>query len=162
MMRTTHVPRSKSSDYPAPAFERAVRALDEYDACAVEYQMMLDTQRALLTAGNLDAAVETLALGDALARRAATCGRRIAPVREALAAGAYAGPRTSELQHRISQVRTSSDRIGSTISQLSAVCVVKRDAAAAELSEDRVAQAARSRMSYAGGDRPMAAIDIKH
>ena len=58
--------RQRGSDLPLPAHEKAVAALDEFDATAAEYVALLDTQRALLGQGNALAVAESVARGDAI------------------------------------------------------------------------------------------------
>jgi len=153
--------RQKKADYPTKAFERAISAFDDFDACTMEYRLLLDTQRALLTAENFDGVVQTMVRGDEIARRAANCGRRLAPVRETLNGEAHDGPRTLELRRRLKQSNTTADFLGSSIAQVMASCIVKRDAAALEIGNDRATQARRGGMGYVVPSNTSASIDIR-
>jgi hypothetical protein len=159
--RDTALPGAPTADYPAKAYDRAVRAFDEYDACAAEYRVLLDTQRALLVSGNMDGALATLERGDVIARRAASCGRRIAPIRESLDGNTYAGRCATELRRRLASAGALAEQLSIAVTQIGAVCVVKRDEASAELGDPREAQQQRMRAAYGAPARFMAAIDIR-
>ncbi len=153
--------RTPAADYPAPAFARAIRAFDDFDACATEYQVMLSTQRALIASGNIDGVVETATRGDVIARRAATCGRRLAPVRESLDGEAYVGPRINELRRRLVATNVIIERLHAAVSSVSATCAKQRDEASAELG----AGAGREnpqRAAYMAPGRPTASVDIRY
>jgi hypothetical protein len=146
------------------AYTRAVRALDEFDVCTAEYRLMLDTQRALLLSENFDGMVHTMVRGDEIARRAASCGRQIAPVREGLSGGNYVGPRTTELRRRLSTASAAAELLGSSVAQVTAACAIKRDMAASELGEaqNKSVQVSRPARGYAAQNRPTNAIDIRY
>lgn len=150
----------EASDYPRAAYDRAIGACDEFDACATEYQMLLDTQRALLADGNIGGTVQTLRRGDTVARRAASCMRRFTPVQEALASGIYAGPRVDELRRRLARAGSLGDRVNVGIAQLGALYAARRDAAAVELQRDHATQNAQRRSGYAAAPSS-SAIDVR-
>src|SRR5690348_2218652 len=110
--------RSRSSDLPVSAHEKAVAALDEFDATAAEYVALLDTQRALLGQGNAVAVAESVARGDALALRAAACGRRLAPIREALEGPAIRGPRAESVRRRLGRMAHRAALLGSAAAEV--------------------------------------------
>lgn len=126
--------RPRGSDLPVAAYTKAVAALDEFDATAAEYVALLDTQRALLAQGSSAAVVETVARGDALALRAAACGRRLAPFREALADDTLRGQRADAVRRRLDRMMHRATLLGSAAADVAARCEVERHAAGAELA----------------------------
>ena len=133
-----------------------------FEAIATEYTLILDTQRALFASGNVDGAIETLARGDAIARQAGRCGRRLAPAREALANNQYRGPRATELSRRLAAVGVRADVLGANAMQLAAACTVKRDGISTELSSAATASPAvgRGTIGYLSSVRTPMALDV--
>lgn len=127
--------RQRSSDLPLPAHDKAVAALDEFDATAAEYVALLDTQRALLGQGNATGVAESVARGDALALRAAACGRRLAPIREALASAAIRGPRADAVRQRLERMAHRAALLGSAAAQVAARCERERTVLGNELAQ---------------------------
>lgn len=117
-------------DLSAPAHSKATLALDEFDALAMEYSALLDTQRALLAAGNVEAAVETVDRGDIVARKVAACGRRLAPWREAIDSREYNGPRARDLARRFEDAMSRANQLAGAAARVEALCLQKRDEAA--------------------------------
>lgn len=120
-------------DLPEPAHSKAVSALEEFGALALEYSVLLDTQRALLAAGNIEGASETVARGDTVARLAAACGRRVAPWREAIDSHQYVGPRATDLSHRLGAAALRAGDLASGAARIETICLSKRDEAATEM-----------------------------
>jgi hypothetical protein len=154
--------KAVASDYPLAAHQRALRAFDEYDACVAEYCVLLDVQRSMLASENIDGVLQMSAKSDIIARRVAHCGRRISPVQETLAKETYNGPRASELRHRLAAARTKSEQLTDAITQVSVLCLIRRDAASAQLSEERATQTVRNRLAYTAPARSSTAFDIRH
>jgi len=127
--------RQRSSDLPLPAHEKAVAALDEFDATAAEYVALLDTQRALLGQGNALGVAESVARGDALALRAAACGRRLAPIREALAGAGIRGPRAEAVRRRLERMAHRAALLGSAAAEVAARCERERVTMGSELAQ---------------------------
>jgi uncharacterized protein YigA (DUF484 family) len=127
--------RQRGTDLPLPAHEKAVAALDEFDATAAEYVALLDTQRALLGQGNADAVAASVARGDALALRAAACGRRLAPIREALASAGIRGPRAESVRRRLERMAHRAALLGAAAADVAARCERERVAIGSELTQ---------------------------
>ncbi len=127
------MPQKAVADLSAPAHSSATVALDDFEALATEYSALLDTQRALLAAGNVAGVAETVARGDAVARQVAACGRRLAPWREALGSQEYSGPRASDLVRRFGESASRADRLAAAAARIEALCVEKRDRSADEM-----------------------------
>lgn len=121
------------TDLPEAAHAKAVAAVEEFASLSLEYSLLLDAQRALLAAGNIEGAAETVARGDGVARRAGACGRRIAPWREALESRQYSGPRTRDLVRRFGAVALHAHALAAGAAQIEAICLVKRSEAATEM-----------------------------
>lgn len=125
---------AKQSDVPAAAHAKAVAALDEFDTLTAEYVALLDTQRALLGAGNPAAVAESAARGDLIAARAAECGRRLAPMREALSTGAMRGPRAEALRTRLGRMANRVALLRAGAADVARHCQEARDASSAALA----------------------------
>lgn len=125
----------KQSDVPAAAHAKAVAALDEFDTLTRDYVALLDTQRALLGWGNAAAVAESAARGDLIAARAAECGRRLAPMREALTAGTMHGPRAEALRTRLGRMAHRVALLRAGGADLARRCREARDASNAALAE---------------------------
>lgn len=119
--------RQRAIDLPVAAHAKAVTALDEFDATAAEYVALLDTQRALLAEGNATAVAESVARGDALALRAAACGRQLAPLREALAGDTVHGPRADAVRRRLERMMHRAALLGAAAADVAVRCEVERD-----------------------------------
>jgi len=139
------------TDFPAAAHAKAASALEEFSALATEYSVLLDVGRAMLSAGNLDGAANAMARGDHVARMAAACGRRLAPWREAVESRQYAGPRLSDLERRLGTAAVRAAVIVAGATSVEAICVTKRDEAAAEMGHGI---ALTAQQIAAGGYRP--------
>jgi hypothetical protein len=135
--------RGTVSDIPAQAHAKAVLALDEFDALATEYSVLLDIQRAMLINGNVAGIAETVVRGDAVARAAAACGRRLAPHREALNSHNYQGARARELSRRLAMAGVRTDTLAAAAARLEALCIRERDRCALELHQAGSTRTAR-------------------
>lgn len=122
-----------SADLPATAHAKTVTAVEEFASLSLEYCVLLDTQRALLAAGNIEGAAETVARGDGIARRAAACGRRVAPWREAVESQQYSGPRAGDLVRRLRAATLRAHALAAGAAQIEAICLAKRGEAATEM-----------------------------
>lgn len=127
--------REPGADLPESAHAKALTAIEEFHLLAAEYSVLLDTQRALIAAGNVDGAVETAARGDRIARQAAACGRRLAPWREALDSHDYSGPRASDVARRMASASARAAVLAGGAESVEAICVQKRDEAAREIRQ---------------------------
>lgn len=125
--------RSLVADVPVAAHAKAVQALDEFDALVSKYEMLLDTQDALVRTANFAGLFEMASRGDKLARDAALCGRRFAPLVGAVASGQFAGPRASEIQRRSFASRSAAETLDGAASRLADACSVQRDMMGREL-----------------------------
>lgn len=119
-----------TADLPESAHAKAIAALEEFHVLAAEYSVLLDTQRALVAAGNTDGAVDTVARGDRIARQAAACGRRLAPWREALDSYNYSGPRASDVARRLASASARAAVLAGGAESVEALCIHRRDEAA--------------------------------
>lgn len=144
------------ADIPAAAHSKAVAALEEFEALTIEYSMLLDTQRALLAAGNTEGVVETVAHGDAVARQAAACGLRLAPWRETIDSRQYHGPRATDLVRRLKAATARAATIAAGAASIEAMCVQRRDEAAFELQKGAASSSASRAMT--GGYRVSAPV----
>lgn len=122
-----------SPDLPLAAHVKAVAAVEEFASLSLEYSVLLEIQRALLAAGNIEGAAETVARGDGVACRAAACGRRVAPWREAVESQQYSGPRTGDLVQRLRTATLRAHVLAAGAAQIEAICLAKRSEAAAEM-----------------------------
>lgn len=127
--------RRRVTDLPVPAYAKAVAALDEFDAIATEYVALLDTQRALLAQENSAAVVKSVTRGDALALRAAACGRRLAPFREALAGDALHGPRADDVRARVRRAEHRAALLGAAAAEVAGRCEIERNARGSALAQ---------------------------
>lgn len=155
--------RQRSSDLPLPAHEKAVAALDEFDASAAEYVALLDTQRALLGQGNAAAVAASVARGDALALRAAACGRRLAPIREALAGSVIRGPRAEAVRQRLERMAHRAALLGAAAAEVAARCERERVTMGNELAQlQRPAHGGRANAyQYPPISRPAVTLDTR-
>lgn len=144
--------RPRGSDLPVAAYAKAVAALDEFDATTAEYVALLDTQRALLAQGDSAAVARSIVRGDAMASRAAACGRRLAPFREALASDALNGPRADAVRRRLERMTHRAALLGSAAATVAARCEAERHAAGAALAR---LQAPAGGRGAAYASRPM-------
>lgn len=155
--------RRPTSDIPQAAYAKAVATLDEFAALTVEYAIVLDAQRAMVGAGDGEGAAETLRRGDALARAAEACGRRLAPCQEALATGEHTGPRAQDLASRLTDAAARGRALANAAARLEGVCAGRRSDVAAELARAATPAGSGSQRAaaYAGGARPAVLLD-KH
>lgn len=123
------------SDVPLAAHTKAVKALDEFDRLVSEYETILDTQQALVRAENFAGLFEMASHGDRLARDAANCGRRFAPLVGAVAAGQFAGPRASEIRRRSFASSSRAQTLDSGAARLAAACVTERETMGREVRQ---------------------------
>lgn len=121
------------ADVPLAAHQKALKALDEFDALVSRYEMLLDTQQILVRTANFAGLFQMAARGDQLARDAALCGRRFAPLVGAVAAGQFAGPRASEILRRSFASRSSAETLNVSASRLAVACGGERDSMGREL-----------------------------
>lgn len=150
-------------DYPVAAYAKACQLVEDFDALATEYMVLLDTQGAMLVNENYDGITHHMTRGDAIARRVAACGGQLRSVRATLTSGQYVGHRTHELMQRFDRARLRADVIGRTATRLAAACAVQRDAASAGLRAQGTAagQFARSHAgAYRAFDRRLSSVDI--
>lgn len=109
------------------AYSKAIGALDEFEALVLEYEMLLDTQQALVRTANFAGLFEMASRGDRLARDAALCGKRITPLVTAVASGQFTGPRANEIRRRSLSARSSAEAIDGSAARLAALCSQERD-----------------------------------
>lgn len=126
--------RQRVTDLPAAAYTKAVAVLDEFDATAAEYVALLDTQRALLAQGNTTAVAECGVRGDALALRAAACGRRLTPFGEVLADGSMRGTRADAVRRRLVRMTHRATLIGAAAAEVAGRCERQRAEAGSALA----------------------------
>lgn len=126
--------RATQSDVPAAAHAKAVAALDEFDTLTTQYVALLDTQRALMESGNPTGVAESAVRGDMLAARAAACGHRLAPMREALAGGAMRGPRADALRARLERMSNRVALLVAGAAEVAGRCQAARDVSSAALA----------------------------
>ena len=119
--------KALTSDVPLAAHAKAVQALDEFDSLVSQYEMLLDTQHAMLRTANFAALFEMASRGDRLARDASLCGKRFAPLVEALASGQFMGPRATEIRKRSFAARSNAETLGNASSRLADDCGSERD-----------------------------------
>lgn len=149
----------RAADLPIAAHAKAVAALDEFDAVAAEYVALLDTQRALLAQGNPLAVAESVARGDGLAQRAALCGRRLAPFREALARHDLRGPRADAVRQRLDRMRHRAALLGAAAADVAARCEVERHATGSALARLQKAAGGKATL-YASPNAPRAPLTL--
>lgn len=145
------------------AYTKACQVVDEFDALAAEYLVLLDTQGAMLANENYDGIVHHTARGDAIARRVASYGGQLRSLRTTLMSGQYAGHRTRDLMIRVDRVRVRADVVGRTATRLAAACAAQRDAASAGLAAESAAagpMAHSGASAYRAFDRRLASVDI--
>ena len=133
-MRTLKGAPARQGDVPLAAHAKAVAALDEFDTLTAQYVALLDTQRALMQSGNPAGVAESASRGDMLAARAAECGRRLAPMREALAGGSMRGPRADALRKRLERMAHRVALLVAGASEVARHCQTARDASSAALA----------------------------
>lgn len=156
--------RQRSADLSLPAHEKAVAALDEFDATAAEYVALLDTQRTLLGQGNAaEAVAESVARGDALALRAAMCGRRLAPIREALATPVIRGPRADGIRRRLERMAHRAALLGSAAAEVAGRCERERQLLGGDLAQlQKTAGGGRgTAYRYPPAPRPALTLDTR-
>jgi hypothetical protein len=127
------VTRALIADVPVAAYAKAVHALDEFDALVSKYEMLLDTQQVLVRTANFAGLFEMASRGDKLARDAALCGKRFAPLVSAIASGQFAGPRANDIQRRSFASRSQAETLDGSASRLAGVCSAQRDMMGREL-----------------------------
>lgn len=133
-MRTLKGAPVRQSDVPPAAHAKAAAALDEFDTLTAQYVALLDTQRALMELGNSAGVAESAVRGDMLAARAAECGRRLAPMREALAGGSMRGPRADALRTRLERMSHRVALLVAGAGEVARHCQAARDASSAALA----------------------------
>lgn len=148
------------ADLPPAAATKALSALDEFDAAANQYGALLDAQRALLARDNSVGAAELASRGDAMARSAAQCGRRLAPVREALRQPSVQGPRADEIRRRVAAAECRTAVLAAAAAEIAGRCGALRVAAEAELVKAQRAVAARDGLGYRTGPH-LATLDTQ-
>ena len=126
-------------DVPLVAHGKAVRALDDFDALVTEYEMLLDTQQALVRSANFGALFEMASRGDRLARDAAMCGRRFTPLVDAVTSGQFVGPRAAEIRRRSFASNSRAQTLGSATARLVGVCAAERDVMGRDLRRSNAA-----------------------
>lgn len=136
-----------SSDLPATAHSKAVTALEEFSTLILQYTALLDTQRALLAAGNIDGVTETVRRGDSITARAAACGRRIEPWRELIDSRQYVGPRVNDLSRRLGDALIRAAAVAASAAQVEAICLARSVEAGSSLQREG------SSAAHAGGGR---------
>ncbi len=125
--------RALIADVPVAAYAKAVQALDEFDALVSQYEMLLDTQQVLVRTANFAGLFEMASRGDKLARGAALCGKRFAPLVSAIASGQFAGPRANDVQRRSFASRSQAETLDGSASRLASLCSAQRDMMGREL-----------------------------
>lgn len=120
-------------DVPIAAHQKALRAFDEFDALVSRYEMLLDTQQVLVRTANFAGLFQMAARGDQLARDAVLCGKRFAPLVNAVSSGQFIGPRATEIMRRSFTARSSAETLDGSAVRLATACVVERDAMGREL-----------------------------
>lgn len=121
------------TDVPFVAHSKAIQALDEFDALVSQYEMLLDTQQVFVRTANFAGLFEMASRGDKLARDAALCGKRFAPLVNAVVSGQFSGPRASEIRRRSFAARSSAETLDGSASRLASVCSTQRDIMGREL-----------------------------
>lgn len=119
--------RALLADVPLAAHAKAVQALDEFDQLVSEYETILDTQQALVRDANFAGLFEMASHGDRLARDAANCGKRFAPLVAAVAEGQFAGMRATEIRRRSFASSSRARTLGTGAARLAGVCMTERD-----------------------------------
>ncbi len=114
-------------DVPTAAHTKAVAALDDFDRLVSEYELLLDTQQVLVRTANFAGLFELASHGDRLARDAANCGKRFAPLVAAVSEGQFAGPRAMEIRRRSLASRSLAETLGGCSSRLAENCRGARD-----------------------------------
>ena len=154
--------RQRGSDLPIAAHAKAVAALDEFDATAAEYIALLDTQRALLVQGNSAAVAESVTRGDALALRAAACGRQLAPFREALASDSLRGPRADAVRRRLDRMMHRAALLGAAAADVAARCESERNSTGDALARLQAPAGGRAgRYAYPQAPRAPLTLDTR-
>lgn len=120
-------------DVPLAAHAKAVQALEEFDSLVSQYEMLLDTQQVLVRTANFAALFEMASRGDRLARDAALCGKRFAPLVDAVASGQFTGPRATELRRRSFSARSNAETLSGSASRLASACSIERDSMGHEI-----------------------------
>ena len=121
------------TDVPFAAHSKAIQALDEFDALVSQYEMLLDTQHVFVGTANFAGLFEMASRGDTLARDAALCGKRFAPLVNAVVSGQFSGPRASEIRRRSFAARSSAETLDGSASRLANACSTLRDRMGREL-----------------------------
>lgn len=116
-----------TTDVPLAAHAKAIRALQEFDALVAQYERLLDTQQVLVRTANFAALFEMASRGDRLARDAAICGKRFAPVVAAVTSGQFAGARATEIRRLSFAARSRAETLGDSASRLANACRDERD-----------------------------------
>ncbi len=120
-------------DVPVVAHTKAIQAIDEFDAIVAQYEMLLDTQQILVRTANFAGLFEMASRGDTLARNAANCGKRFAPLVSAVAAGQFTGPRATEIRRRSFATNSRAQTLGGSASRLADSCAEQRDSLGLEI-----------------------------
>lgn len=116
-----------ATDVPLAAHAKTVRALQEFDALVSQYERLLDTQQILVGTANFAALFEMASRGDRLARDAAMCGKRFAPVVAAVTSGQFTGARATEIRRLSFAARSRAETLGDSASRLANACREERD-----------------------------------
>jgi hypothetical protein len=122
-----------TADVPPAAHAKAIKALERFNSLVSQYEMLLDTQQALVRAANFSALFETASRGDRLARDADLCGRQFAPLIDAIASGQFTGPRATEIRKLGFAAKSNADTLGNASSRLAAACRNERDVLGREI-----------------------------
>jgi hypothetical protein len=136
------------SDVPQAAHDKAIRALDEFDALVLQYERLLDTQQAMVRTANFSALFEMASRGDKLARDAVLCGQRFAPLVDAIASGQFAGPRATEIRKRNFRAHSNAETLTGASGRLAADCISQRDLMGREIRRSGSPVSASGRQMY--------------
>ena len=116
-----------TADVPLAAHVKTMQALQEFDALVSQYERLLDTQQILVRTANFAALFEMASRGDRIARDAALCGKRFAPVVAAVTAGQFTGSRATEIRRLGFTARSRAETLGDSASRLAHACREERD-----------------------------------
>lgn len=151
---------SLSSDFPAEAYSKACRLIDEFDALAVEYDMLLDTQRVMLAKGNDEGIVYHTTRGDAIARRVVAQSQQMHAIRNALETNLYAGPRAEELRDRLNRAFHRAGTLGDAAIRFGAECAARRAMAEEGLRSGNPTRLSRGGQAYRALSARPTTLDI--
>jgi hypothetical protein len=124
-----------TADVPLAAHAKAMKALKRFNSLVSQYEMLLDTQQALVRAANFSALFEVASRGDSLARDADLCGRQFAPLIDAITSGQFSGPRATEIRKLGFAARSNAETLGNSSSRLAAACSSERDSMGRKLRQ---------------------------